>query len=194
MSVYAVLHQEFEGRSAVLMTVEDKDAAEAAALWFWCRGIRAAVIPAARADRWRRRPTRLPPGARALAATSGARAVPRPPQPRESKGEAAEMDADFSKLIRAKGECVVDRDGNQIAEVAQVASEPKTLAPRWLVVRTSVVGRSRLVPIDGAVDDGQVVRVPFSKETVMASPVPAVAIAPAITECTALDEHYHRAA
>ena len=104
------------------------------------------------------------------------------------------MDADFSKLIRAKGECVVDRNGNQIAEVAQVASEPKTLAPRWLVVRTSVVGRSRLVPIDGAVDDGQVVRVPFSKETVMASPVPAVAIAPAITECTALDEHYHRAA
>jgi len=32
------------------------------------------------------------------------------------------------------------------------------------------------------------------KETVLASPVPAVAIAPAITDCTALDEHYHRAA
>jgi hypothetical protein len=104
------------------------------------------------------------------------------------------MEADFIKLIRAKGERVVDRDGKQIGQVSQVASEPKTLAPRWLVVRTSVVGRSRLVPIDGAVDDGEVVRVPFSKATVMASPVPAVAIAPAITDCTALDEHYYRAA
>jgi hypothetical protein len=50
------------------------------------------------------------------------------------------------------------------------------------------------VPIEGAVDDGEVVRVPFSTETVMASPLPEVAIAPAISECTALDEHYHRAA
>jgi hypothetical protein len=104
------------------------------------------------------------------------------------------MEADFIKLMQAKGERVVDRDGNHIGKVAQVASEPQTLAPRWLVVRTSAFGRSRLVPIDGAVDDGVLVSVPFSKETVMASPVPAVAIAPAITECAALDEHYLRAA
>jgi hypothetical protein len=104
------------------------------------------------------------------------------------------MEADFIKLVRAKGERVLDRDGNQIGQVSQVATEPETLSPRWLVVRTSAVGRSRLVPIDGAVDDGEVVRVPFLKETVLASPVPAVAIAPAITDCTALDEHYHRAA
>jgi hypothetical protein len=104
------------------------------------------------------------------------------------------VEPDFIKIMQAKGERVVDRDGNQIGKLSQVASEPTTLAPRWLVVRTSAFGRSRLVPIYGAVDDGDVVRVPFSKETVMASPVPAVAIAPATTECTALDEHYHRAA
>jgi len=68
------------------------------------------------------------------------------------------MEADFIKLVRAKGERVLDRDGNQIGQVSQVATEPETLSPRWLVVRTSAVGRSRLVPIDGAVDDGEVLR------------------------------------
>jgi hypothetical protein len=104
------------------------------------------------------------------------------------------MDADFIKAMRAKGERVLDREGNQIGKVAQVASEPRTLSPRWLVVKTSAFGRSRLVPIESAVDDGELVRVPYSKETVMAAPVPAVAISPAITECAALDEHYERAA
>jgi hypothetical protein len=36
--------------------------------------------------------------------------------------------------------------------------------------------------------------VPFSKETVLTAPVPEVAIAPAMSECTALEEHYHQAA
>jgi hypothetical protein len=104
------------------------------------------------------------------------------------------MEADFVKIMRAKGERVIDPDGHNIGKLVQVASEPKTLTPGWLVVKTSAFGGSRLVPIEGAVDDGGVVRVPFPKETVMDSPVPAVAIAPAITESSALDEHYHRSA
>jgi len=104
------------------------------------------------------------------------------------------MDADFVKIMRAKGERVIDRDGNDIGKVTQVASEPWTLTPGWLVVKTSVFGGSRLVPIEGAFDDGEVVHVPFSKGTVMTAPVPAVAIAPAASESTALDEHYRRAA
>jgi hypothetical protein len=104
------------------------------------------------------------------------------------------MNADFVEIMHAKGEQVFDPDGNRIGKVIQVASEPTTLAPGWLVVKTSAFGGPRLVPIDGAVDTGEVVRVPFSKRTVMAAPVPAVAIAPAITECSALDEHYRRAA
>ena len=104
------------------------------------------------------------------------------------------MDADFIKAMHAKGRRVLDRDGNPIGKVAQVASEPMTLAPRWLVIKTSSFGRSRLVPIDSAIADGDQVRVPYSKETVMAAPVPAVLISPAVTEGAALDEHYHQAA
>jgi hypothetical protein len=104
------------------------------------------------------------------------------------------MDADFVKITRAKGERVIDREGNIIGKVIQVASEPGTLTPGWLVVKTPTLRGTRLVPIEGAIDDGEVVRVPFSKETVMAAPVPAVAIVPAVIECSALDEHYRRVA
>ena len=104
------------------------------------------------------------------------------------------MDADFIKAIHAKGERVVDRHGELIGKVRQVACDPNTYNAEWLVVKTSVLGRPRLVPVEGAIDLGDTVRVPFSKETVLTAPVPEVAIAPAMSECTALEKHYHRAA
>jgi sporulation protein YlmC with PRC-barrel domain len=105
-----------------------------------------------------------------------------------------QMDADFIKAIHVKGERVVDRHGELIGKVSQVACDPKTYSAEWLVVKTSVLGRPRLVPIEGAIDLGDTVRVPFSKETVLTAPVPEVSIAPAMSECTALEEHYHQAA
>ena len=104
------------------------------------------------------------------------------------------MEADFVKLEWTKGERVLDWDGIPVGKVAQIASEPHLFTPQWLVVKTSAFGRLRLVPVDSAVDDGHVVRVPFTKETVLAAPVPAVPTAPAATECAALEEHYYRAA
>jgi sporulation protein YlmC with PRC-barrel domain len=88
----------------------------------------------------------------------------------------------------------VDRHGELIGKVSQLACDPKTYSAEWLVVKTSVLGRPRLVPVEGAIDLGDTVRVPFSKLTVLAAPVPVIAIAPAMSECTALEEHYHRAA
>ena len=104
------------------------------------------------------------------------------------------MDADFVKLMHSKGEPVVDRDGDRIGTMSQIACEPTTSKARWLVVKTSVVGRRRLVPVEGSVDDAGVVHVPFLKASVLCAPVPAVPVTPAIDECDALEEYYRRAA
>src|SRR5579864_4928499 len=106
------------------------------------------------------------------------------------------MEADFDKLEHAKGERVVDCDGNLVGKVTQFAFEPpQVLDPKWwLVVKTSVFGRRRLVPVDSAIDEGGVVRVPYSKDTVRAAPVPLVPTAPAMSECSALEVYYRRAA
>jgi sporulation protein YlmC with PRC-barrel domain len=104
------------------------------------------------------------------------------------------MDADFVKLVHTKGERVVDCDGEHIGKVSQVACDPHTYSADWLVVKTSVPGRQSLVPVEDAIDLCGTVQVPFSKDTVLSAPVPVVPIAPAIGECAALEQHYHRAA
>ncbi len=104
------------------------------------------------------------------------------------------MEANFVKLMHTKGERVVDCDGTPIGKVAQVACEPTTFAAGWLVVKTSLVDRPRLVPVDCAIEEAGMIRVPISRYTVIDAPVPVVAVAPAMTECAALDEHYQRAA
>ena len=104
------------------------------------------------------------------------------------------MDADFVKLMHTRGEHVVDRDGGRIGKIAQVACEPTTSKASWLVVKTLFLHRRRLVPVEGADDMGGTILVPFSKTSVLRAPKPAVPTAPAIDECSALDEHYRRAA
>jgi hypothetical protein len=104
------------------------------------------------------------------------------------------MDPDFTKLMHAKGEAVVDCDGDRIGTMSQVACEPTTSRAGWLVVRTAVLRRARLVPVEGATDAGGTIRVPFSKASVLRSPKPTLPVAPAIDECTALEEYYRRAA
>ena len=104
------------------------------------------------------------------------------------------MDADFVQLMHTKGEPVVDREGSPIGKVAQLACEPLTYRAEWLVVKTSMVGRQRLVPVDGAVEEGGAIRVPYSKTAVFAAPLPLVTVSPDASECAALEEHYRHAA
>jgi len=105
------------------------------------------------------------------------------------------MDADFDKLRHLIGERVVDPEGNVIGTVTQLANEPNTLEPEWLVLKTSRFGRhQRLVPLKDAVDEGGTVRVPFPKDVVMGAPVPEIPMTPAIAENAALQEHYRNAA
>src|SRR5579863_3351632 len=66
----------------------------------------------------------------------------------------ASTEADFVKLMHAKGERVVDRHGEVIGKVSQIACDPNTYNADWLVVKTSTLGRPRLVPVQGAIDLG----------------------------------------
>jgi hypothetical protein len=104
------------------------------------------------------------------------------------------MEADLNRLVEVVGEPVLDVEGYRIGKVAQLAYEPTTLSPEWLVVKTSRLGRPRLVPVASAAERGGMVHVPFSKETVLAAPMPALPGTPALTECASLQQHYRAAA
>src|SRR5579864_3637477 len=108
--------------------------------------------------------------------------------------EEAAMEADLDRLARARRERVVDLQGRRIGRVTDIAFEPNTFKPDWLVVKTSMLGRARLVPVAEAVEQGDTIRVPFLRETVLDAPVPTIPTTPAMTECAALDQHYRRAA
>jgi sporulation protein YlmC with PRC-barrel domain len=99
-----------------------------------------------------------------------------------------------SQTARLLGEPVVDRKGERIGTVAEVAFEPNTLAPEWLVVKTSIFGRRRLVPIESAQSEGDTIRVPYSKETVLDAPVPEIPGSLATRERTELLAYYQHAA
>jgi sporulation protein YlmC with PRC-barrel domain len=104
------------------------------------------------------------------------------------------MDADFKNLMHVMGDHVVDAEGRRIGKLTQIALEPNTYRAEWLVVKTSLFGRTRLVPIESAVEQGDTIRVPFSRDTVLNAPVPEVPLTPAPTECTALEDYYQHAA
>jgi ribosomal 30S subunit maturation factor RimM len=60
------------------------------------------------------------------------------------------------------GESVVDRDNRKIGRVDAIAETSDEMEPEWLVVRTSLFGRPRLIPIDIVREVGNEVHVPFS--------------------------------
>jgi hypothetical protein len=105
------------------------------------------------------------------------------------------MDADFHKVQQVLGEPVVDPEGQVIGKIVQVAYEPTTFRAEWLVLKTSRFGRQpRLVPVEAVRYEGRTIWIPYSKETVLAAPVPAVPLSPASSEVTALLDHYRNAA
>jgi sporulation protein YlmC with PRC-barrel domain len=92
------------------------------------------------------------------------------------------------------GEMMVDDAGHKVGKVTDVVSRPDTLEAEWLVVKTSMFGRTRLVPLAAAFEEGNTAHIPFSREEVLAAPVPEVPTSLAVFERQALLEHYHLAA
>jgi len=63
------------------------------------------------------------------------------------------------------GEPVIDKDNRQIGRVDAIAEVSDEMEPEWLVVRTSLFGRPRLIPIDIVREVGDEVHVPFSERS-----------------------------
>jgi len=92
------------------------------------------------------------------------------------------------------GESVVDKDNRRIGRVDTIAKDLDDMEPEWLVVRTSLFGRPRLIPIDAVREEGDEIYVPFSKRTVLLAPQPEILTNVDRAERQALDFHYNRAA
>jgi len=92
------------------------------------------------------------------------------------------------------GEVVIDLAGNRVGTVTQVSYQPDTLEPEWLVVKTSRFGRERLIPLGAADEHGDVIRIAFAKEVVLAAPIPEMPVSLAPREREALLEHYRHVA
>jgi hypothetical protein len=66
---------------------------------------------------------------------------------------------------------VVGSDGSRIGKVGQVYTDNDTGAPGWVTVKTGYFGtRESFVPLNSATVDGEVIRVPFDKDTIRGAP------------------------
>jgi hypothetical protein len=104
------------------------------------------------------------------------------------------METEHPELPHMIGDTMVDDTGHKVGKVTDVVSRPDTLEAEWLVVKTSMFGRPRLVPLAAAFEDGHTAHINFSKEDVLSAPIPEVSTSLAVFERQALLEHYHLAA
>lgn len=88
------------------------------------------------------------------------------------------------------GQKLVGHDGNPIGKITDVISDPATLEPEWLTVKTGMVGGEHLVPVK-AIDPGaEGIVVPFEKEQVKSAPAARDHTAPTGDERAEIYEHY----
>jgi sporulation protein YlmC with PRC-barrel domain len=111
----------------------------------------------------------------------------------ETKEDCMAMD-NPSRISHLIGETVLDIDGDKVGKVTEIAFRPDTEVPEWLVVKTSLFGRWRLVPLGAAEELGDTLRVPYGRDTVLQAPVPEIPVTLAPSERDALLEHYAHAA
>lgn len=78
---------------------------------------------------------------------------------------------DTETVLAWRGHELVDRDGEKIGKIVEVYLDESTGESGWVGVRTGLIGnRDVLVPIADAINEGEIVRVPFYKEHVEDSP------------------------
>ena len=77
-------------------------------------------------------------------------------------------DADPGRIV---GMTVFGVDGEEVGRVDQVFLDDGSGRPRWVTVRTGILGLShRFVPLEGADADGDGVRVPYDKDAIKDAP------------------------
>lgn len=68
------------------------------------------------------------------------------------------------------GADVTDIDGDKIGTVDNVFMDRASGQPEWLLVKTSMFGKSRFVPLEGAGADSDALRVPYAAQLVKDAP------------------------
>ncbi|MDQ4129745.1 MAG: PRC-barrel domain-containing protein [Actinomycetota bacterium] len=69
-----------------------------------------------------------------------------------------------------RGRDMIDRDGARIGRVEEVYGRAGAENPEWALVRTGLLGGSKLVPLEGAALEPEAVRVPHEKRFVKGGP------------------------
>jgi hypothetical protein len=70
------------------------------------------------------------------------------------------------------GGTAIDRDGHKIGSIAMIYLDDATKEPAWVSLHTGWFGTAEsLVPLDGAIFDGDLLKVAFTKEKVKDAPV-----------------------
>jgi ribosomal 30S subunit maturation factor RimM len=100
----------------------------------------------------------------------------------------------WNEISEMMGETVVDKESHRIGKVDGVAEESTSMQPTFIVVKTSLFGRRRLIPLVAAEEREGVVHVPFSKQFVLDAPVPDVLFSFSSSDEEALTRHYAKAA
>lgn len=96
----------------------------------------------------------------------------------------------WDQAPRLLGESVFDQEDRRIGKVEDLAEAWDKEVPEWLVVRTSLFGRQRLIPIDRIEEKDKKIHVPYSKKTVLLAPLPEIPIRVFRWEREALARHY----
>ena len=88
------------------------------------------------------------------------------------------------------GQKLLSQDGAAIGKITDVISDPATLEPEWLTVKTGLVGGEHLVPVKAIDPNAEGVVVPFDKDHVKSAPTVDDHTAPSGREREQIYAHY----
>jgi hypothetical protein len=92
--------------------------------------------------------------------------------------------------VTRTGQQLVDRDGAAVGKVTDVIADPATLEAEWAVVKLGRFGHEHLVPLDLIEDEGGVLVLPCSKDTVKDTPAVKDHTPPTRGDADDLHRHY----
>jgi len=74
-------------------------------------------------------------------------------------------------VVAWRGKTMVDNDGDKVGSIEEIYLDRQTEQPEWALVKTGLFGsRSTFVPITSANEDGDDIRIPFTKSQVKDAP------------------------
>ncbi len=81
------------------------------------------------------------------------------------------MTMSMETVAQWRGADVLDQDGDKVGTVEEIYLDQQTDQPEWALVKTGMFGnKSTFVPLTGANQDGDNLRVPFEKDTIKDAP------------------------